>query len=65
VKLLTLNLLDFNQGKINGNNQDFFSGYVQNFSGYSLLKVLVVTGKKCWLLSGIFFFMAKIKQIAL
>ena len=24
MKLLTLNLLDFNQGKINGNNQDFF-----------------------------------------
>ena len=41
-KLLTSNPLDSNREKINENNQ-------QNFSGYSRLKVLVVTGKKCWL----------------
>ena len=37
-----------------GTTKIFFSGYVQNFSGYSLLKVLVVTGKKCWLFLRIF-----------
>ena len=45
-KLLTSNPFDFNLEKINGNNQHFIPGYIQNFSGYSRLKVLVVTGKK-------------------
>ena len=61
-KLLTSNLLDTNHEKINRNNQHFFPGYIQNFSGYSRLKVLVVTRKKCWLFPRIFF-MVKIKQI--
>ena len=38
-----------------GNNQHFFPVYIQNFSGYIRLKVLVVTRKKCWLFPGTFF----------
>ena len=54
-KLLTSDPLDSNHKKINRNNQ-------QNFSGYSRLKVLVVTRKKCWLFLKIFF-LVKIKWI--
>ena len=31
-KLLTSNLFDFNLEKINGNNQHFIPGYIQNFT---------------------------------
>ena len=42
-KLLTSNPLDSNHEKINGNNQHFFLVIFKIFSGYSRLKVLVVT----------------------
>ena len=54
-KLLMSNPLDFNCEKNQREQTTFFPGYIQNFSGYSRLKVLVVTGKKCWLFPRIFF----------
>ena len=53
-KLLMSNPLDFNRKKIDENIQHFFPGYIQNFSGYSRLKVLVVTGKNVGCSQGFF-----------